>query len=195
MALRLKCRFATRYHLALATEDWLGKLRAHLTTAIASHPEFHTEDGRGTMSSRYSEERFMGPLSLVKNDFVAVIQVSRRFSFRKDRYTATVRYMPEQGRFTTLRDEVSTVETRCRDRKNHRRVSGLVKHVQSGCSRDFVDDWRCPWCGSVICLSFHHGGRVFAVSCPGMHFHRHAETDTPPDWWLDAVTGGWLECG
>ena len=140
MALRLTCKLATRYHLNLATEDWLRKLNAHLATSIASHPEFHTADGTGTVSSTYNEERFMGPLSLVKNDFVVSIRVSRRFSFRKDRYTATVRYTPERGTFETVRDEVSTVEPEATDRRNHRRVSRLVKRVRAGCSRSAVYD-------------------------------------------------------
>jgi hypothetical protein len=188
-------QLVTRYHIGIATTDWLRTLETHVSSLIASHPEYRTASGRGAVSSRYNEERFMGPLSLVKNDFDVIVHVSRLLSIRKDRYEATVRYSPETNAFDTLRETVETVETKRRDKHYHGLVTQLVKKIGSGCERNVVDDWRCPWCNVSIDISFHHSGNVFAVSCPNGHFHRHAGTDLPPKWWRDAVTDGWLEWG
>jgi hypothetical protein len=194
MALKLTCKLRTRYHLKLATADWLRKLCDHLTTSITSHPEFHSANGTGVVTSPYSEERFMGPLSLVKNDFLATVRVSRRFSFRKDHYRANVRYSPEKREFATLYEEVATVETRARDRRNSRRISRLAAQIRRGCSRSLVDNSQCPWCGCTVRCAFHRSGRIFSVSCPSGHFGRHDETSTPPEWWRDAVIENWLDC-
>ena len=193
--LTLTPQLVTCYHLGVATTDWLRALEIHVSGAIASHPEYHTSSGRGPVSSRYNEERFMGPLSLIKNDFDVIVSVSRRLSIRKDRYEATVRYIPESHTFETMRETVETMETKRRDKHFHGLVTQLVKKIETGCERNFVDNWRCPWCDKIIDVSFHRSGSVFGVSCPNGHFHRHAGTDSPPDWWRDVVTGGWLESG
>lgn len=186
-------RLVTRYHVGIATTDWLRSLETYVVSSLVSHSVFRTSSGRGTISSRYNEDRFMGPLSLIKNDFDVIVRVSRGFSIRKDRYEATVRYTPESNAFETLRETVETVETKRRDKHHHALVSHLVKAIKSGCERNIVDDWRCPWCNMSIDISFHRSGNTFAVSCPNGHFHRQAETVGPPDWWRDAVTGYWLE--
>ncbi len=191
----LKPQFVTRYHVEIATTDWLRAIEHHVTSSIACHPEYHTSSGRGVVSSRYNEERFMGPLSLVKNDFDVVVHVLRRFSIRKDRYEATVRFTPESNRFENLRETVETIETKRRDNRNFKLVARLCADIGIGCDRSVVDNWRCPWCNSAIRVSFHRAGRTFAISCPHGHFHRHAGTTKLPDWWREAITDGWLECG
>jgi hypothetical protein len=188
-------QLVTRYHVGLATTDWLRGLETHVGRSIACHPEYRSSSGRGTVASQYNEERFMGELSLIKNDFAVIVHVSRHWSIRKDRYEATVRYAPESNTFKTLRETVETLETKARDKRNHGLVTRFVNRIENGCHRNIVDDWRCPWCDSIIDVSFHRSGNVFAVSCPNGHFHRHEGTDSPPAWWREAVTDGWLECG
>jgi hypothetical protein len=188
-------QFVTRYHVGLATKEWLRNLETHINNAIASHHEYQTSSGRGIVSSRHNEERFMGPMSLIKNDFDVTIRVSRRFSIWKDCYEATVRYIPESNEFENLRETVETVESKRRDNRNLKMVQQLCDHIATGCSRDIVDDWRCPWCETTVRVSFHRAGRSFAVSCSNGHFDKHASTNTPPDWWRDAITDDWLECG
>ena len=83
-------QLVTRYHIGLATTDWLRHLENHISDAIASHAEYHTSSGRGVISARHNEDRFMGPLSLIKNDFNVTVDVSRPFWIRTDRYEATV---------------------------------------------------------------------------------------------------------
>ena len=72
----------------------------------------------------------MGPLSLIKNDFDVFVNVSRRFSIRKDRYEATVRYAPELNTFETLRETVETFETKRRDKHRHGLVTQLVREIE-----------------------------------------------------------------
>jgi hypothetical protein len=187
-------QLVTRYHVGIATTDWLRALETHISDSIASHAEYRTLFGRGTVASQYNEDRFMGPLSLIKNDFHVIVNVCRRFSLRKDRYEATVRFTPESSTFKNLRETVETVETKRRDNRNFKLVARLCEKIGAGCQRRVVDEWQCPWCESSVCVSFHRSGRTFAVSCACGHFHRHETTNSPPDWWRDAITDGWLEC-
>lgn len=191
--LTLTPQLVTRYHISIATIDWLRDLESHVVSTIASHPEYHTTSGCGTVSSGYNEERFMGPLSLIKNDFNVVVRVNRRFSFRKDQYEMAVRYVPESKIFETLRETVETIETKRRDKRNHRFATLLAKEIRNGWEREIADNWRCPWCDAPVGVSFHPSGTVFHISCPNGHFGRYGETDSPPDWWRDAITGNWIE--
>ncbi len=191
--LTLTPKLVTRYHVGIATKDWSRDLGIHVSSAITSHPEYQTSSGAGTVTSRYNEDRFMGPLSLIKNDFDVTVNVDRRFSIRKDQSEVTVRYAPDSNTFETLRETVETVETKRRDKRCHRIVTQFVKKIESGCQRHALNDFRCPWCDATIDVSFHSSGKVFVVSCSKRHFRRHAQTDSPPDWWRDATTGGWLE--
>ena len=191
--LTLTPKLVTRYHIGIATNDWLRDLEVLVKSAITSHPEYQTSSGTGTVTSRYNEDRFMGPLSLIKNDFDVIVDVDRRFSFRKDRYEVTVRYAPDSDTFKTLREAVETVESKHRDARCHRIVTQFVKKIENGCQRDALNDFRCPWCDAKIEISFSSSGRTFAISCSNHHFMRHAQTESPPEWWRSEVTGGWLE--
>jgi hypothetical protein len=184
LTVHLYTKLVTEYHVQIATTVWLRALETHIRDWIASHPEYQTSSGRGTITSQYNEDRFMGPLSLIKNDFHVIVNVRRRFSLRQDRYESTVRFTPESGTFENLRETVETVETKCQDNRNFKLVAKLCEKIGAGCQRGVVDEWRCPWCESTVCVSFHRFGRTFAVSCPCGHFHRHATTNSPPDWCL-----------
>lgn len=192
-SLTLKPQFVTQYHVLLATNEWLRSLETYISNSIQLHPEYQTSTGCGTVSSRYNEERFMGPLSLIKNEFNVTAQIIRRLTPDTDRYEVTVRYVQESNEFVNLWENVETVESKRRDNRRFRLVQMLCRNIANGCSRSIVDKWRCPWCRSEVRVSFHRLGHCFTVSCRNHHFHKHESTTTPPDWWRDAVTGGWYE--
>ncbi len=192
--LTLKLQLVTEYHVGIATTDWLRALTSHVQWAIERHSVYRTSSGDGVVCSQYNEDRFMGPLSLVKNDFIIRVRVSRGISLHADRYESTIRFKPDSVSFDDLRETIETRETIRRDNRNFNLVAKLCRRISSGCARTVVDDWRCPWCDSPVRLSFHHLGRTFVVSCDNNHFCRHETTVTPPEWWRDAVSDGWLEC-
>lgn len=191
--LKLKPQLVTQYHVGIATPEWLRHLTSHVRESIAKNSEYRTSSGTGIVSSQYNEDRFMGPLSLVKNDFVVNVRVSRGLSLQRDRFEAVLRFNPESMSFEDIRETIATVETTRRDNRNFKRVKRLCEMIASGCEWSVVDAWRCPWCDAHVRVSFHSLGRTFAVSCDNHHFFRHETTATPPNWWRNAIADGWLD--
>ena len=68
--IKVESQLETDFHRQLATGVWLSTLSSRITDAIRSCPEFHTDKGAGMVRSRYNENRYMGPLSIVKYEFV-----------------------------------------------------------------------------------------------------------------------------
>lgn len=191
--LKLTTKLVTCYHRELATDEWLAKLRASLTNAMEAHSEYRSKNGDGLVFSSFNEEHFMGPRSLIKNDFIAEISISRLRSTAKDYYKASVRYSPEADEFRILREEVVTAETQERNRSNLVCIAEVVKQIRSGCTRQQVDTWRCPWCDEGIEINFKGSGTAFGLSCPKGHFSRTVEIASPPDWWEEFITDDWLD--
>ena len=75
--IKVESQLDTDFHRQLATSEWLSTLSSRITVAIKSHPEFHTANGAGTVRSRHNEDRYMGPLSIVKYEFVVEVEVLR----------------------------------------------------------------------------------------------------------------------
>jgi len=194
--MRLQTELKTQLHRELATPEWLDALLTHTKSAIAAHGLFHTTDGTAIVRSHYNEERYMGRRSLVKYRFMVEASVRRGlFAFRKDSYRAEIEYRPETHTFETRSEAVDTVETRARDKRNHRLVSKLVKRLQSGCPVTEIDRFKCPWCGAPTYVGFHPDGHAFGVHCSGdgLHFLRTESTDSPPSWWRERITFEWLD--
>ncbi|MCE9544662.1 MAG: hypothetical protein K8T25_03970 [Planctomycetia bacterium] len=196
--IHLASQFATPFHRRLATDQWLQKLRSFLEDTLVSHQEYQTADAIGSVRAAFNEDRFTGPLSLVKYDFVVELEVARLgTTLCKDQYNASLRYSPDSDTFAFKIETISTVETRAAERKKFAKVDKLVHTIESGGSRDVVDRFACPWCGGKVDVNFHPSGTVFAVYCEtdGMHFSKHVEISTPPSWWRDKVSENWLDGG
>jgi hypothetical protein len=109
---------STRFHCDLVSEVWLQSLAVHLGTAIAAHDEYETAEGDGVVYSEYNEERYMGPLSVVKYFFRVEINVGRSSSTEDQaRYEADVEYCPDTSTFKTRYENIDTKETRKRKRE------------------------------------------------------------------------------
>ena len=112
--LKIEPQLQTEFHQRLATDEWQAKLTACIVDALASHHEYRTSNGSGVVRSRYNEERYMGPLSVVKYDFIVEAQIRRHraLTWRRDQYNAEVRWSPSIEKFEIKRETISTVETR-----------------------------------------------------------------------------------
>jgi hypothetical protein len=190
--LTLNILLQTEYHRSLAASDWSEKLEQHINASLLSHPEYLTSNGKGNVWSKYNEERFMGPRSLIKNDFEVELHISRPFSFRKDHYRASVRYSVDTQLFSNLNEYVTTVEIKKRDQYFHRVVNKQIKRIKRGLSRSEIENWRCPWCKGHIEFYFASGGFLFSMSCPLSHFRREEITKLRPAWWQQAVSNDWI---
>jgi hypothetical protein len=196
--LKIESQFETEFHQHLATREWQAKLTACVADALASHSEYRTVKGTGIVRSRYNEDRYMGPLSVVKYNFLVEVQVCRGgLTWRKDKYCAAIRYSATTEKFEITREEISTIETRARDGRNRAIVNRFIKCVQSGCSQEEVDRFKCPWCDATTTVNFHRSGTTFCVRCANSseHLSKHATLTTPPPWWREKVGGGWMETG
>ena len=194
--MQIKQELQTNLHRELATPEWLAILQAHLVAAIEATDKFRSAKGSAVVTSRYNEERCMGPLSLVKYKFLVHAEVNRGLlDFRKDSYRADVIYHTEAKEFETIQEVIETVETRARDKRYFALISKMIKRLNTNCPISEVDQFRCPWCEAPVRIYFHPEGNAFALSCSldTTHFHRTESTDSPPSWWTERISGGWIK--
>jgi hypothetical protein len=190
--IRLRSNLKHPFHVGLASADWLQKLEKVVYERMQALGGFDTLDGEGDVSSRYGEDRFMGPNSLCKYDFDVVVKVTRLSSLsERDEYRAVATYDPGPQSFSTQGEQRSI-------KKFQVAVAGLIERltglIRSGAPVEAIDEARCPWCGGQIQVSFHPEGKVFALSCKtsGTHLSIHKDTPTPPPWWKQKVNNRWL---
>ena len=126
--LTLVPRMSTRFHCDLVSEGWIRGLAEHVRAAIAAHDEYETTEGDGVVYSEYNEERYMGPLSVVKYWFRVDVNVGRSSSTEDQaRYDTDVEYCPETSTFRTRYETIDTKETRRRKREDAARRKAAME--------------------------------------------------------------------
>src|SRR5438105_5908917 len=104
--IRLQSKLKHPVHVALASADWLRQLEWIVSERIGALGGFETLEGEGEVSSRYGEDRFMGPNSLCKYDFDVVVRVNRLTSLdERDEYRAVATYDPGPHTFETKSED------------------------------------------------------------------------------------------
>jgi hypothetical protein len=98
----------TEYHRALANREWMEKLAIFIEANVILREEFSTREGEGLVTSRYNEDRYMGPISYVKNLFQVEVHLNREDGQGFDLYKIEVHY---DKRFKVKHQEITTRET------------------------------------------------------------------------------------
>jgi len=168
-------------HRALADALWVAKLRDFVAERIRTLGRFTSENGAGTVRSRYGEDRFMGPLSAVKHRFEVGVAVPRKEADTADRYEITVDYDPGTGTFSCVTERVDTLP----DREREARRRDVEKVLAALCDGGSEEDFRrltCPECGSPLQAEFYPQGSTWTYACAKSPAHfaslwQHARLD------------------
>jgi hypothetical protein len=190
--IRLLANLKHPFHVSLASQDWLEKLGRVVSERIRQLGGFDTQDGEGEVTSRYGEDRFMGPNSVCKYDFDVRVKVASRTSLGEpDEYRAVATYDPAQGTFVTKSESRTILRLRAAVSELVERLSAIV--LNDGPLK-WIEEARCPWCGGPVRISFHPEGRVFSIACKSdsMDFSVTRQTPVPPSWWKERVTRNWI---
>ena len=193
--IKLQTTLVTSFHKGLAGPEWVAALESFVTERIRSTGGFKSTEGTGTVSSRYNEERYMGPLSVVKFRFDVDVRVARSDpAAEPDRYQTSVEYDPEAARFSVpFRGEhVSTAETRgefaAKLRKDKEAwIASLDPLKPKG---DF-ERRRCSVCSGPFRARFYPEGRSWSHACAREPSHEWSTwlgvRLEPGGWWTDFV--------
>jgi hypothetical protein len=190
--IRLHSSLKHAFHVALASPEWLGKLERVVSERIQVLGGFDTQDGEGEVTSRYGEDRFMGPNSVCKYDFDVRVKLASRTSLGEpDEYQAVATYDPAQGTFVTKGESRTIRRLQAAVRELVERLSAIV--LNDG-PLEWIEEARCPWCQGPVRVSFHPQGRVYSIACKGssLDFSVTQKTPVPPSWWKERVTHNWI---
>jgi len=186
----LRTDFQTPFHKNLATMAWIAKVEAFVEGRIRSTGAFKTATGTGAICSRYNEDRFMGPLSVVKYHFVVEVRVSRgEPDAPSDLYEATLHYDPATDGLSCAprQEHCITVEQRAKVAAESRQMKeDWIASLQPVESKEEFERKKCPVCAGKLRARFFPEGHSWSTSCA-------VDPSHPTSMWLGVRLdpGGW----
>jgi ssDNA-binding Zn-finger/Zn-ribbon topoisomerase 1 len=192
--------FVTSFHRNLADAAWLSSLAQFIEDRLRALAAFKSLDAQGAVRPHYNEEKFMGPLSVIKYRFEVSVKVARDIS-SSDRYEAQVEFDPVTARFSCSVEHVDTAEKRALRAEQLRRRSELeVLSLKALDSKANFDRQRCPICHGSLRVQFYPEGSSWAYWCAADPHHFFSDWRPvrlePGGWWTDFVGArNCPECG
>ncbi|HZE96386.1 MAG TPA: hypothetical protein VE981_05140 [Planctomycetota bacterium] len=185
----LQPEFVTAFHKALAVPSWIAALEAFVTARIRTSGAYQTTNGSGVVRAVYTDERYLGPNSVVRYRFEVSVDVDRDGPTRlRDHYVASVEFDPASGGFSTwAKEHLSTIETRARYKDELRRAKDdWIASFEPLESREEFERWRCPACSGRFRPRFYPEGSSWSYSCA-------LNPDHLPSCWIGVRldSGGW----
>jgi hypothetical protein len=190
----LQPEFVTAFHKALAVPSWISALEDFVTARIRTSGAYQTANGTGTVQALYSDERYLGPNSVVRYWFEVQADVDRdEPTPLRDRYKVEVDFDPESGRFSLRnREDLSTIETRARYKAELRRATEeWIESFEPLESRETFERWKCPECSGRLRARVYPEGLSWSYSCAQDLTHQASPWIgvrlEPGGWWTDFV--------
>jgi hypothetical protein len=141
------------------------------------------------VSSLWSEERFMGPRSVLRDDFRVDVRCTGPLDLDHDTRWMDVAFDPRSGAFQDNR--LKTWEDRNR-RKRHHKCKVRIVLSRRGDSLSRFQRLCCLECGNPLAISFYPEGKGWWADCSRSRRH-WTEFGTMTDrligqgWWKDFV--------
>lgn len=164
----LQPEFVTAFHKALAVPSWISTLEDFVAARIGTSGAYQTANGTGLVRAQFTDERYLGPNSVVRYRFEVSVDVDRDEPTRlRDHYVAAVEFDPASGRFSIWeKEQLSTIETRARYKDELRRAKEeWIDSFAPLESREEFERWRCPVCSGRFRAQFYPEGRSWSYSC------------------------------
>jgi hypothetical protein len=190
----LQPEFVTAFHKGLATPSWLTALESFVTARILTSGSFQTTRGTGSVRALFTDERYLGPNSVVRYRFEVTVQVERDEPTRlRDSYRTVVEFDPASGGFSVWKNEdLATVETRARYKDELRRAKEeWIESFEPLEAREDFERWKCPECRGRLRPRFYPEGSSWSYSCAVDMTHQASSWIgvrlNPDGWWTDHV--------
>jgi hypothetical protein len=199
--LRMRPWLWTRYHRQLADEDWLRRLAGFVEKQLRGRMTESAWGVRCTVWAAYTRRKYLGPQSVVKNQFHVKCRWWRGWKLWKpeawESCRLSVRYVPARREF--LLEEVAPLsyEDCLMKEFSQSTVATMVAGLQEGCTLARAERFRCPDCGALARVDFclEAEGRLFFVSCGAdpSHASDGGELAEPPEGWWERASPWYLD--
>lgn len=161
----MRSSLTTRLHRQLASPEWIRTLEALVATRVRQSGQLKTDSGSGSVTSKLSHERFMGPHSIVKYRFLVAVQVSRGPETEPDRYEARVVWHPAAMSFSLEGEVYTTVEGAAAQRSRTQLEIGVARSVDSTDSLSAFSRLSCHICRSPLEIEWYSKGLTWRCWC------------------------------
>lgn len=81
-----------------------------------------------------------------------------------------------------------------RNRKCMKVVNAYCYMIETGCSEEDVEKFKCPWCNASVSVSFTETGKTYAIGCSSeeRHFVVSHAAKILPVWWTKYIDENWI---